>query len=213
MIFRVIMAVSYMLATLMRLYFYLSTQQARGHFTYRESGLTITAKSALAMLGTIILFGNALKPAWLAWFTFSFDAWLKWTGAIIGLAGLALLFWTHRALGENFSPFLQLRKQHTLVVSGPYAWVRHPMYTGFVLNIMAWFLLSANWLLGLVWLIFGIIVTLQVRAEEALLVEKFGDQYQQYMKSTGQFLPYWFRQKISAPTKLGASPTDNKVIS
>jgi protein-S-isoprenylcysteine O-methyltransferase Ste14 len=193
MIFRVIMAVSYILTTLMRLYFYLSTQQARGRFTYRESSLTAITKSVLAVLGTIILFGDALKPTWLTWFTFSFDARLKWTGASIGLAGLVVLFWTHRALGENFSPFLQLREQHTLVVSGPYTWVRHPMYTGFVLNIIAWFLLSANWLLGLVWLAFGAIVTLQVRAEEALLVEKFGDQYQHYMKSTGRFLPHLHR--------------------
>jgi protein-S-isoprenylcysteine O-methyltransferase Ste14 len=192
MIFRIIMAVSYILVTLMRLYFYLSAQQIRGQFTYRESGLPTIAKSALAVLGTIILLGDAINPAWLAWFTLSFDTWLKWIGASMGVGGALLLFWTHRTLGANFSPFLHLRQQHTLVMSGPYAWVRHPMYTGFFLNIMAWFLLSANWLIALVWLAFGVIVTLQINAEEALLVEKFGHQYRQYMKSTGQFLPRRF---------------------
>lgn len=68
------------------------------------------------------------------------------------------------------------------------------MYTALFLVTVVYFMISANWLIGLVWIgwIVGTVVTM-IRDEETALTEKFGDAYREYMKRTGRFLPRLFR--------------------
>lgn len=61
-------------------------------------------------------------------FRLPFPARVRWLGAGIVFAGNFLFIWSHRALGSNWSPILEIRKEHTLVTNGPYRFVRHPMY-------------------------------------------------------------------------------------
>ncbi len=63
------------------------------------------------------------------------------------------------------------------------------MYTVFALFALAGFLVSANWLLGLVLLAYCLAAFSMVNIEETTLTEKFGDAYREYMQSTGRFLP------------------------
>lgn len=96
----------------------------------------------------------------------------------------------HGSLGRNFAPTVQLHEQQVLVTSGPYRWVRHPMYTVLYLFALAPFLVSANWGIRLAWLA-GVmaVLGLRVQREEAALLDKFGDDYRAYMRRTGRFLP------------------------
>jgi protein-S-isoprenylcysteine O-methyltransferase Ste14 len=96
----------------------------------------------------------------------------------------------HTALGDNFSTTLHLRENHTLVTDGPYRWIRHPMYTVLYVHLIGIFLLTGNWLIGGVYfLALSLIIVFRLNREEATMVEKFGDQYRQYMEQTGRFLP------------------------
>jgi protein-S-isoprenylcysteine O-methyltransferase Ste14 len=115
---------------------------------------------------------------------------VRWIGLPVGLAGLALLFATHRALGRNWSGVLEISEQHRLVVSGPYRRVRHPMYSALFCVVLSNALLSANWLIALTNL--GCVTLMyfaRVRDEEHMMIDQFGDEYRAYMKRTGRLIP------------------------
>ncbi|MDO8915584.1 MAG: protein-S-isoprenylcysteine O-methyltransferase [Coriobacteriia bacterium] len=116
--------------------------------------------------------------------------WSRWTGAVITVGGIWLFSLTHTALAQNWSPLLEVREGNTLITSGPYHLVRHPMYSaGLVVNIGI-SLLCANWLAA-TGLIAGllIVVGFRVRDEERMMIDAFGDEYRAYMARTGRLLP------------------------
>lgn len=129
-------------------------------------------------------------PDRIAWALVPFSPAVRWSGAGLVVLGLALLAWVHVALDRNFSPMLRIRADHTMITHGPYRWVRHPMYTAFLMLMGGYFLLTGHVLLFLTAL--GMLVTiLAVRTprEEAMLVGRFGDAYRAYMARTGALLP------------------------
>ncbi len=76
------------------------------------------------------------------------------------------------------------------MTSGPYRYMRHPMYTALFLSMAAILLLTRSWLVGGVPLVgLCVIVLLRVEREERVMIGKFGDAYRDYMKRTGRFLP------------------------
>ena len=77
-----------------------------------------------------------------------------------------------------------------MVTSGPYAWVRHPMYSAYFALFLAVFLISRNWLAGSTGLaIILMLMTFRRVREESYLVERFAERYQSYRQSTGTFVP------------------------
>jgi protein-S-isoprenylcysteine O-methyltransferase Ste14 len=81
-------------------------------------------------------------------------------------------------------------KDQSLVTSGPYHWIRHPIYTAFLLIMSAPLLISANWFIGGLWLgLTGLEVMGRIQFEEALMLETFGEQYRVYMQKTGRLIP------------------------
>jgi protein-S-isoprenylcysteine O-methyltransferase Ste14 len=131
----------------------------------------------------------AVNPPWMGWIFLPIWAWLRWLGFAIGATGLALLAWSELELGRFWSAQLQLRKGHRLVTSGPYAVIRHPLYTGLFGYAVGIGLLSAHWgfiLLSIV-IIFGFVN--RIPREEKMLIEQFGDEYIHYRHQTGMFLP------------------------
>jgi protein-S-isoprenylcysteine O-methyltransferase Ste14 len=80
-----------------------------------------------------------------------------------------------------------------LRTQGPYAWVRHPMYSALFLMGLGWLLLTANWFIGAPLMIGMIVVVfMRVENEEGVLIDLFGDEYREYMQRTGRFLPLLF---------------------
>jgi protein-S-isoprenylcysteine O-methyltransferase Ste14 len=138
----------------------------------------------------LALGGYMLWPGVLAWAAFSLPAWARGLGLALGLLSVALMVWVQRALGANFDVTLHLRAEHTLVMDGPYRWVRHPMYSVLFLFELAVLLLSANWFVGGVPLVaLALIVATRVRREEQVMLTTFGETYRRYMQRTGRFLP------------------------
>jgi protein-S-isoprenylcysteine O-methyltransferase Ste14 len=131
-----------------------------------------------------------IKPNWVTWCSFFLEAWLRWAGVVMGILGLALLWWTHRALGKNFFGGMKIRLGHELVMSGPYRWVRHPLYVAFMVLGVGFALVSSNWLVGASWLGGTFLVLLsRFKAEEDMLENEFGDRYRAYRSRTGAFIP------------------------
>lgn len=123
-------------------------------------------------------------------FRLPFPAWIRWLGAVIVFAADLLFIWSHRALGRNWSPVLEIRRGHTLVIEGPYRLVRHPMYAAILLIGTGISLLSANWIVALSYILPVICMYLvRVSDEEEMMTEQFGNQYKDYKGRTGRLVP------------------------
>ena len=188
--FHSIFVTFFALFAVIRVYFQWRARLVQGQVEYKESKLNIALR---ALIGAIFFLGvlfYIVRPQVLAWADLPLPQWLQWLGVVLGGISIPLLAWTQLALGSNFSPTLHVRQEHTLVTSGPYRYVRHPMYTALFLSLSAILLLTRNWLVGGIPLV-GLCVILLMRLprEEHAMIEKFGDAYREYMKRTGQFLP------------------------
>jgi len=117
--------------------------------------------------------------------------WTGWLGLIAAETGLVLLMWVHLCLGVHFSGTLHLREDHRLVTSGPYARIRHPMYTAFLLLLGGLGVMTTN--LFLLVLLLGSQVWVlgwRLPQEERMLAEQFGPQWERYRQQTGAVLPF-----------------------
>jgi len=156
----------------------------------REEGVFILA--TLRPIGLVFFISVAIylvNPARMAWSAVMLPAWLRWSGlAMIAAAG-ALLFWTLHTLGLNLTDTVVTRKAHTLVVNGPYRWVRHPFYDTVALLLIAISLVAANWFMLVAGALVFTLLAVRVSREEQRLVARFGDDYRGYMARTNRFLP------------------------
>lgn len=188
--FHSVFVIFFVLFAVIRVYFQWRARQTQGQVEYKEGKLNTALR---ALIGGIFFLGvlfYIVRPRVLAWAELPLLQWLQWLGVVLGVISLPLLVWTQQALGSNFSTTLHVRQEHTLVTSGPYLYVRHPMYTALFLSMSAILLLTRNWIVGGVPLVgLFVIVLLRIQREERAMIEKFGDAYREYMKRTGRFLP------------------------
>jgi hypothetical protein len=89
------------------------------------------------------------------------------------------------------------RKKHTMVTTGPYAWVRHPFYTSVALAIVANSLATANWFVFTTGCLAVTLLVMRCRTEEENLIERFGDEYRAYARRTGRFVPRFSERRRS----------------
>lgn len=149
------------------------------------------AINLLLMLATVVVLAvYVAAPRRVSWASFYLPGPIRWAGLGLAFAAFALLEWSQSALGRNWSIRVQLLEEHELVVRGPYRWVRHPMYTAGLLTNVSVLLLSANWLVGGGWLLMhSWQFAARIPLEENLMVQRFGEAYRQYMRTTGRLLP------------------------
>ncbi len=131
-----------------------------------------------------------IRPEWMAWSKIGLPEGIRWLGIGIGILCVAAVYWLFSSIGSGITPTSATRKQHTLVTSGPYRWVRHPLYTAGSALFIAFGMMADNWFIGLLGILTFILMAIRAPKEEANLIEKFGDEYREYMRTTGRFLPY-----------------------
>jgi protein-S-isoprenylcysteine O-methyltransferase Ste14 len=104
-------------------------------------------------------------------------------------AGLALAFWARYHLGRNWSSQITLKEGHALVCTGPYRYLRHPIYSGILLALVGTALSVGRYraLLGVV--LAALAFWWKARQEDAWLARAFGEQFEQQRRRTGRLLP------------------------
>ncbi len=124
------------------------------------------------------------------------SGWLpvRLLGFALGIFGAVMLLWAPVTLGRFFVHKAVVFQDHALVTAGPYRFVRHPVYSGYLAMLLGSGLGTLNLCLLLLWPFSLLGILVQARSEEQLLESKFGQVYQNYAGRTGQLIPrFWGR--------------------
>jgi protein-S-isoprenylcysteine O-methyltransferase Ste14 len=148
---------------------------------------------AAALLGLAIVPGFYVATGIPKTADYPASAWAIALGSIVFATALWVFRRSHKELGRNWSITLEIRERHKLVCTGPYAVIRHPMYTSFMLMGLGQAFLLSNWVAGAAGLIgFAVLFFLRVDKEERMMLENFGPEYRAYMERTKRIIPYLY---------------------
>lgn len=147
-------------------------------------------------IGGLILwlspFAYLINPAWMAWSKVGLPEPIRWLGVGIGIVCVFGIYWLFTSIGRGITSTSATRTDHKLVTTGIYKYIRHPLYTFGSSLFLAFGMMADNWFIALLGILAFIGMAIRTPKEEANLIEKFGDEYREYMKRTGRFLPKLF---------------------
>lgn len=133
----------------------------------------------------IYIFTNRLNFA-----NYSLPNWIGWTGVLLFIFAIGLLYRSHKDLGKNWSAIIGVKSDHKLIIHGAYKYIRHPMYAAHIVWAIAQIMMLHNWIAGFSFIIpMCIHYLIRSKREERLLLIHFGDDYREYMLRTGSIIP------------------------
>ncbi len=155
----------------------------------RESVSSRLTYSVLTMAGFFAMFSNDITRSWLRFRVFPNTLLIQTLAVLITATGIGIAFWARAYLGGNWSGAVTVKVGHQLVRSGPYGFVRHPIYTGLMLALVGT-ALARGQVRGLV----GVMLAyagfrMKSLIEERVMMNTFGAQYEAYKRSTGAIVP------------------------
>ncbi len=156
----------------------------------RESPALIAGRLLLGVPLFLSVLLWIVQPRWMAWSAWPLPVALRWAGVLLGLAVLPVVWRVFVALGSNVSETVLTKREHALVTTGPYAYVRHPLYACGIGMFLAMGLMAANlFILFMAASALAAILAVVIPREEAHLIDRFGDAYIDYRRRTGRLLP------------------------
>lgn len=157
---------------------------------WNEEGVAVMVLlRAFGLLGWLSVITYLLNPHWMKWSEIPLPDWPRWIGVAFGLIALPLFYWLFRSIGKNITQTVKTRDEHQLVTTGPYRWVRHPLYSVGTAWFLSFALMASNWFIGLATLLSLVMLLARLPKEEKNLIEKFGNEYREYMERTGRLIP------------------------
>lgn len=193
-IFRILAAVILITAMVISSYFRRKADKETGEKISRKVDGSVMMN--FIKIGGLILwlspFVYLINPTWMAWSKIGLPEWTRWLGVVLGVVGVLGVYWLFSSIGSGISPTSGTRKEHKLVTNGIYKYIRHPLYTFGSSLFIAFGMMADNWFIALLGVLAFIGMAIRTPKEEANLIEKFGDEYREYMKRTGRFLPKLF---------------------
>ena len=119
-----------------------------------------------------------------------FAEWPFWVGSLLTAGGLLFTVWARLHLGRNWSGTVTIKQDHELITSGPYAVVRHPIYTGLLLAFLGSALALGEWRAVLAFALAAGALWRKLRIEERWMRQQFGDAYQAYSRRVAALIPF-----------------------
>jgi protein-S-isoprenylcysteine O-methyltransferase Ste14 len=157
----------------------------------RESAWEFAQHAVFALLGFWLIFENSWKWHPIQWKLLSEVPVVWGTGLVLTAAGVAIAIWARVSLGGNWSGAVTLKDEHELVGTGPYRWIRHPIYTGILLAAFGSAMIKGH-VRGLIgFSILWVMFYFKARREESFLRQEFGAGFEEHARRTGMFLPKW----------------------
>ena len=178
----------------MRVYFMIKVRRADGRVMPDDQAVVREGGSSVFILRIVLFFTLIaflvryfLGATWIDAFLFPLPGWLRWKGFALGIFAVIFWSWTQIHLDTQWSAQLQLKKIHHLVTTGPYAYVRHPLYVCMIGWSVSVSMLTANWIFVAVCVLSIAGVMWRVPKEEQMMIDAFGDEYKAFMQRTGRF--------------------------
>lgn len=111
-------------------------------------------------------------------------------GAAVTVAGLLFAVWAREHLGMNWSRSVTIKQGHELITSGPYAVVRHPIYTGILTGFLGSAMAEGQVRSLIAFLLVSGVLWVKLRLEERWMREQFGPTYEAYSRRVAALVPY-----------------------
>src|SRR5258708_3916333 len=155
----------------------------------RERSADRLVTVVVVVLAYELLFANWLRVGILRQRFVPQEVWIGWAGIVLTCLGVGIAIWARYWIGQNWSARVTLKEDHRLIRSGPYAFVRHPIYTGMLFGTAGAALVTGEWrgLLAVALLLAA--HSRKALREEGLLTKEFGEEYASYRQSTGFLFP------------------------
>jgi protein-S-isoprenylcysteine O-methyltransferase Ste14 len=125
----------------------------------------------------------------------SFGAYLL--GLVLLVAGLGVAVWARAYLGRNWSGTVSVKEGHELIRTGPYAYVRHPIYTGLLTAVLGTAIASGTVSAALGFLIILAALARKLRTEEVFMRETFSGEYPRYSAEVPALIPFAKRRRLT----------------
>jgi protein-S-isoprenylcysteine O-methyltransferase Ste14 len=163
----------------------------------REKSADRLITVAVVVLGYELLFAGWLRIGPLRLRFVPDEPWIAWSGIALTWIGVAVAVWARYCLGVFWSARVTLKEGHQLIRTGPYAFIRHPIYTGMLLGCIGAALVVGEWRgVAAVMLLLAAHSRKALR-EERFLTQEFGEAYLSYRRSTGFLFPrLWARSRM-----------------
>ena len=143
--------------------------------------------SAFSVIAILMAYFSAYTDR-IGFWTIDGDA-MRWVGVVVCAAGGLLRIWPVYVLGRRFSGLVAIQPGHTLETHGLYGMIRNPSYLGMLISSVGWALVFRSGVGVLLALSLLIPLVARIRAEERLLKEQFGAEYQAYCARTWRLVP------------------------
>lgn len=111
-------------------------------------------------------------------------------GTLVLIAGLVFSVWARVVLGRNWSAEVTVKQDHELIETGPYRWVRHPIYTGMLAGLLGSAIAQDRWTSFIAVALVFAGFWFKLRREEAWMRETFGERYAAYSERTARLIPF-----------------------
>jgi protein-S-isoprenylcysteine O-methyltransferase Ste14 len=160
-----------------------------------ESPLYRVFRLLLLVITFTLLFAEWTAVGFLGRHFFSQTQLLAYIGFASALAGMAIAVWARMSLGHYWSDKIVLKVDHQLVRSGPYARMRHPIYSGVLLGVAGSALVVDEWRGVLAFLLLLTNYLIKAKREDKVLAEAFAEDFEEHKKCAGFLLPRLFAQK------------------
>lgn len=155
-----------------------------------ESFKTRAPIVALNLLVYILLFTNVFRAGCLQSTVVPHSPITTALSILLTWSGTAFAFWARHTIGRNWSATVTLKQKHELIANGPYAFVRHPIYTGFLTAILGTAIGIGELGSIIAFVVCVCTYVLKLKVEERLLTSHFGNQYEDYKKNTKALVPF-----------------------
>jgi len=148
--------------------------------------------TAILVVGVYLIFAKQSGILWLDRQLFLVTPPVALVGLVVVLMGVVFSIWARVILGGNWSNFVTVKENHTLVRKGPYRVVRHPIYSGILLGMIGSALQRSELRSFVGVMICGFSFWLKTRTEEHFMVQRFGEEYLQYCHEVKALAPFIF---------------------
>jgi protein-S-isoprenylcysteine O-methyltransferase Ste14 len=155
-----------------------------------EPALSRIVRAVVFLSAILLMSWRHIPVSWLSRQFLPQTPWTFWLGAAITAAGLLFAVWAREHLGTNWSRSVTIKQDHQLIVTGPYALIHHPIYTGILAGFLGSALALAQMRGIVAFVLISLVLWYKLRMEEQWMRTQFGTPYEAYSRRTAALVPF-----------------------